>query len=103
MMPASLCGMVESMSDEVRDNTERQRYELEIDGQIVFAIYRRDGATVQIRHVEAPVPLRGTGAADRLMHGIAALARADGFKLLPLCGYARSWLRQHRQYADLLA
>ena len=62
----------------------------------------RDGDVVHIRHVEAPVPLRGTGAADRLMVGIAAKARAENLKLLPLCGYARAWLRRHREYADLL-
>jgi len=91
------------MSDTITDNSERQRYELDVDGQIVFALYRRDGDTVHIRHVEAPVALRGTGAADRLMHGLAAKARAEHLKLLPLCGYARSWLRRHREYADLLA
>ena len=90
------------MSSTITDNTERQRYEIEVDGQIVFAIYRRDGDVVHIRHVEAPVPLRGTGAADRLMVGIAAKARAENLKLLPLCGYARAWLRRHREYADLL-
>jgi predicted GNAT family acetyltransferase len=91
------------MSETIRDNSERQRYELDIDGQTVFAIYRRDGNTVHIRHVEAPLPLRGTGVADRLMHGITAKARAENLKLVPLCGYARAWLRRHREYADLLA
>lgn len=91
------------MSDTIRDNSESQRYELEIDGQIVFALYRRAGDTVHIRHVEAPMALRGTGAADRLMQGIAAKARAESFKLLPLCGYARSWLRRHSEHADIVA
>jgi hypothetical protein len=54
------------MSKTVRDNSERNRYELEIDGQIVFARYRRDGTTLFILHVEAPPALRGTGAAGRL-------------------------------------
>lgn len=91
------------MSDTINDNVSGQRYEIDIDGEIVFAIYRRDGDVVHIRHVEAPMPLRGTGAADRLMQGIAAKARAENLKLLPLCGYARAWLRRHREYADLLA
>jgi len=90
------------MSD-VTDNASQQRYELDVDGQVVFATYRRDGDVVSIRHVEAPVPLRGTGAADRLMQGIAAKARAEHLKLLPLCGYARSWLRRHREHRDVLA
>jgi uncharacterized protein len=84
------------MSEPIRDNIERSRYELEIDGQIVFANYRRDGAMLSILHVEAPPPLRGTGAAGRLMQGIVESARATGAKIVPLCGYAATWLRRHR-------
>jgi uncharacterized protein len=90
------------MSGEVTDNTARQRYELEIDGQIVFATYRRDGDIVQIRHVEAPLPLRGTGAAERLMQGIVTIARRESLKLVPLCGYAYAWLRRHAEHKDLV-
>jgi uncharacterized protein len=91
------------MADTISDNPAAQRYELDIDGQIVFAIYRRDGDVVYIRHVEAPMALRGTGAADRLMQGITEIARRDGLKLVPLCGYARAWLRRHAEHKELLA
>lgn len=91
------------MTDAVRDNRERSRYELEIDGQIVFASYRRDGATVAILHVEAPPALRGTGAAGALMDGVMRIVRATGAKVVPLCGYAASWIRRHGEYRDLLA
>lgn len=84
------------MSDQIRDNTERSRYELEIDGQIVFANYRRDGTILSILHVEAPIPLRGTGAASRLMQGIVETAGATGTRIVPLCSYAAAWLRRHR-------
>ena len=91
------------MTNPVRDNHEGSRFELEIDGQIVFASYRRTGSTLAILHVEAPLPLRGTGAAGRLMEGIMEIARATGAKIVPLCGYASAWLRRHREYAELLA
>jgi predicted GNAT family acetyltransferase len=89
------------MSDPIRDNEERSRYELEIDGQIVFANYRRDGAILSILHVEAPPKLRGTGAASRLMQGIVEIARASGAKIVPLCGYAAGWLRRHSGYSTI--
>jgi predicted GNAT family acetyltransferase len=91
------------MSEAIRDNAERSRYELDIDGQIVFANYRRDGQTVYIRHVEAPPVLRGSGAAGRLMQGIVDIARRDGFKLVPFCSYAVAWLRRHAETRDVLA
>ena len=91
------------MTGPVSNNSDKSRYELEIGGEIVFANYRRDGSTLIIRHVEAPPILRGTGAAGRLMKGIAEIARAEGARILPLCGYAAAWLRRHKEHRDLLA
>lgn len=89
------------MSD-VTDNTARNQYEMPIEGQIVFARYRRTGDTVAILHVESPVALRGTGAAGRLMQGIVDLARQNNEKLVPLCSYAAAWMKRHPETADLL-
>ncbi|HEX9462832.1 MAG TPA: GNAT family N-acetyltransferase [Alphaproteobacteria bacterium] len=87
----------------VTDNPDQSRYELAVEGKIVFAIYRRDGATLVIRHVEAPPSLRGTGAASRLMHGVMEIARTQRLKVRPLCSYAAAWLARHEKYRDLLA
>ena len=85
------------MSETFGDNAERARYELDVGGAIVFANYRRMGDSIAITHVEAPVHLRGTGAASRLMDHVVEAVRADGRAIVPLCGYAASWLRQHSQ------
>lgn len=94
-------GMGEAIGTQVRDNPARGRYELEIDGQIAFANYRRDGTTLVIPHVEAPPALRGTGAAGRLMEAVMRIARAEGLKVVPTCGYAAAWLRRHREWSDV--
>jgi hypothetical protein len=91
------------MNNDVRDNVEGCRFELNVNGQIVFANYERRGSALVIRHVEAPVPLRGTGAAGRLMQGVAEIARTEGLKITPLCGYAWAWMRRHREYSDLVS
>ena len=90
------------MSDPVYDNAERSRFELDVNGQVVFANYRRQGRALVIYHVEAPPRLRGTGAAGRLMRGIAEVARQSGQKIVPYCGYAAVWLQRHKEYRDLL-
>jgi uncharacterized protein len=91
------------MTESFRDNEGRSRFELALEGGIVFADYRRREGALAILHVEAPPKLRGTGAADRLMRAIAELARERGWRITPYCGYAAIWLRRHRDYADLLA
>jgi uncharacterized protein len=89
--------------NEFRDNVERSRFELSVDGEVVFANYRRQDGVLAILHVEAPPVLRGSGAAGRLMQAIAETARAEGWTIRPHCGYAAAWLRRHRDYADLVA
>lgn len=86
----------------VTDNEASRRFELEEEGHIAFATYRRADDIVTIPHVESPPALRGKGTAARLMAGIAALARANGFKVVPTCPYAVAWFRRHPEAADLL-
>ncbi len=80
---------------ELVDNAARGRLEMAVEGQVVFADYRRQGDRLVIDHVEAPVPLRGTGAAGRFMSALTHYARAEGVKLVPICGYAAAWLVRH--------
>lgn len=87
----------------VIDNKDGERFELDIDGQIVFADYNRKGGVLHITHVEAPVALRGSGVAGQLMEGIVGLVRASGDKIYPICPYAVSWLRRHPENADVVA
>lgn len=88
---------------QITDNRALSRFELVEKGHTAYADYGRDGDTLSIRYVFAPEALRGTGAAGRLMEGIAGEARGAGFKLRPICGYAVSWLRKHKEHHDLIA
>jgi len=83
------------------DNAQQQRFELAEDGLTAFAEYTRRGNQVVIRHVEAPPPLRGKGTAGRLMLAVAERARSERQTIVPLCSYARAWLRRHPDYSDV--
>jgi predicted GNAT family acetyltransferase len=87
----------------VHDNTAQSRFEIEENGLVAFATYRRAGDIVTIPHVEAPPELRGKGTAGRLMEGIALLARERGLKIVPRCPYAAAWFRRHPDASDVLA
>ncbi len=91
------------MSQDVVDNAARNRFELTEQGLVAFADYRLHGDRLVIPHVEAPVALRGTGAAGRLMTGLLDQARARGLKVVPVCPYAAAFIRRHAEYQDLLA
>lgn len=84
---------------ELRDDAAHRRLEMDVRGQVVFANYRREGRQLIIDHVEAPIGLRGSGAASRFMEALTAYARRDGLTLTPICSYAAHWLRRHPDLA----
>jgi predicted GNAT family acetyltransferase len=83
----------------LKDNRGASRFEMEEAGQVVFADYRRQDGRLIIDHVEAPVALRGTGAAGRFMEALVETARAEGAKIVPICSYAAVWLQRHPDLA----
>jgi hypothetical protein len=87
----------------VIDNEAKSRFELEENGELAFATYRRTGDVFTIPHVEAAMALRGKGSAGRLMDGIVAIARAQHYKIKPTCVYAVAWFERHPKQNDLLA
>ena len=89
------------MSD-LRNNEALSRYEMDEQGMTSWADYRLKGDRLYIDHVESPPPLRGSGAAGRLMAALAQDARQKGLKITPICGYAAAWLRRSKEYRELL-
>jgi hypothetical protein len=83
------------MSETFSDNTGAQRFELDVDGKLAWADYRRRDDQLIIPHVEADPDLRGTGAASRLMQQVKAAADAESLTIVPICGYAAAWLRRN--------
>lgn len=82
-------------------NNDSGRYEQDFDGKKVTASVRKESGIMFIDYVEADPALRGKGAAGQFMKNLMALARMENSKVIPLCGYAASWLRRHSEYDDL--
>ena len=90
------------MASTLRNNVNSSRYEWDEQGMTSWADYRLVGDRLYIDHVEAPAPLRGTGASGRLMAALAADARERGLRITPICGYAAAWLRRSPEFRDLV-
>ena len=54
-------------------------------------------------HTGAPESLQGTGVAMALLERLIADARAEGFKIIPLCPYIRHRYESHPEWADVMA
>ena len=86
----------------VVDQPDRQRFELEEDGKLAYADYRREASLLVIPYVHADPALRGKGTAGRLMAGMLEIVRSRGEKVRPVCGYAAAWIQRHPDYQDLV-
>lgn len=93
------------MSDiDVRDEPERSRFEVLVDGEYAGrADYRvRDGLVV-IVHSEVEEQYRGKGVAAVLVRRTLDLLRADGAKVKLVCPYFASWHERHPgEFADII-
>lgn len=79
----------------VKNNTEKSRYELVVEGHLAIADYRLEGDRLSITHVFVPEELRGRGVAAQVMQGVVEDAKTRGFSINPVCPYAASYLKRH--------
>jgi predicted GNAT family acetyltransferase len=91
-----------TLNNQVTYNEAAKRYEMPFCNLVVYADVRKDKTTLYIDYVFAPQELRGKGAAREFMSKLMDVARAEKLKAVPICGYAASWLRRHREYQDLV-
>lgn len=86
--------------------------EREVTGSKGRYVIRRDGAEAELTysitsptlviadHTSVPDSFRGTGAGAALVARIVADARAEGFKIMPLCPFVNAQRRRHPEWAD---
>ena len=87
----------------VRDNRDQNRFELETEGGLAFANYRRTPSAVIITHTETPRALRGRGIASELVKGALELIRGEGRKAAAGCSFVADYLRDHPENRDIMA
>ncbi|HEY7147583.1 MAG TPA: GNAT family N-acetyltransferase [Streptosporangiaceae bacterium] len=80
---------------QVTDNPAASRLELTVGGQLAELAYRRRGNRFVLIHTGVPEQLEGHGIGGKLVRAAVDMAAAEGLTVVPLCPFARDWLRQH--------
>lgn len=92
------------MSDPAISHTldgSKGAYVLEQDGHRAVLTYSKLGETQVIAdHTEVAEALSGTGAGLALVERLVADARAQGFKIVPLCPFVNAMRRKRPDWAD---
>lgn len=79
------------------------RWSVIVDGHEAEMTYSRASPTlIIIDHTAVPDALRGRGVGQALVLHAVEQARRDGFKILPLCPFAKAQFERHADWADVL-
>jgi len=82
----------------------RGRYVIRTDGVEAELTYSIASPSLVIAdHTGVPDSFRGTGAGRALVERLVADARAEGFRIVPLCPFVNAERAKHPDWADAFA
>jgi predicted GNAT family acetyltransferase len=90
------------MANDVRDNTARNRFEMDAGNDVAVVNYRLSPGVVTLTHTEVPEDLEGQGLGSTVVRGVLQIARARGLKVVPACGFVSAFIRKNPEFQDLL-
>ena len=87
----------------VVDNQQAQRFELRVGDEVAgYAEYELHGGTMVIPHVMVQPRFEGRGFGSALTQAALDSARERGLDVVPVCSFARSFVRRNPGYAELV-
>ncbi|WP_256837717.1 GNAT family N-acetyltransferase [Ornithinimicrobium faecis] len=92
------------MSPTVRDNPEKNRYEIYVDDELAgFGDYKLSQGRIAFTHTEVGKEFSGRGLARKLVADELADARERGLGVLPFCPYVLQVIAKNPdKYLDLV-
>ena len=87
----------------VRDNPDRSRYEIFLDGDLAgYSMYTdRQGARM-FTHTVIDPDYEGHGAGSALVRNALEDVRAKGMSVIARCPFVAEYIARHDEYAELL-
>jgi predicted GNAT family acetyltransferase len=73
-----------------------------VEGEAELTFSRTSPTLIIADHTFAPDSMRGMGAARALVDRLIADARAEGFKIIPLCPYVNTQYQRHPEWSDVM-
>jgi predicted GNAT family acetyltransferase len=80
---------------------QTQCFEALVDGLRCELDYQLRGSVMHIVHTGVPRALEGRGIAAQLVATALVHARAEQWRVVPVCGYVEVYMRRHPETADL--
>lgn len=84
------------------NNTDRKRFELELDSKTAFIDYQLEGDTISMLHTEVPRDLEGKGIGSMIAGKALDYATIHDLKVIPSCAFIADYIRKNPKYHSVL-
>ena len=91
------------MAEQIEHERGRHRFVLRTETGEAELTYRMNGRTIVFDHTGVPDGLQHRGVGGRLAEAALQYAREQGLTVVPACEFVAGYLREHREYRDLVA
>jgi predicted GNAT family acetyltransferase len=87
----------------IRHDESSGRFEADVDGEVAFVAYARDGEVLRLHHTEVPRAAEGRGIAGKMVKAALEYAETNRLRIDPRCSYVRGYMKRHPETQRLLA
>ncbi len=88
-------------SGSVTHNPQQQRFELQLEEGLALLAYELSGHDLVLAHTEVPPARREQGIGAQLVEAALLHAKTRNVKVIPVCPFVRSYLRDHPEYNEI--
>jgi len=88
---------------QITHNPDAGRIEATVDNSLCYIEYRLDTPVMHVLHTIVPDAVGGRGIAGKLTEFALDLARANNWKINPVCSYTAAYFKRHPQLETLRA
>ena len=94
--------VVSGLSRPIQLNLEDSRFEIHVDAQVAFLLFRLRGTNLSLIHTEVPTALQHQGLADALARAALEYARGHSPRVKVICPFVAKYLTRHPEFQDLV-
>ena len=88
------------METEVKNNIERQRFEIKLGEEYAFSEYRLHHDRYYFIHTEVPPQFEGQGIASKLIKFALDEVVKQGKQIVPWCRFVAAYIQRHQEYQE---
>ena len=83
-------------------NAAKQRFEIDLDGQISVLEYKFKNHRLFLTHTEVPTALERHGLGTKLTHAALEYARQNGLSVVAICPFVQEYVSSHPEYQSFV-